>query len=370
MVERRKRAAPPAKEAPTRRKRRAVVGAAEEVADEFVAPTYFASVSAKEAAGLQFFSTGCAKFDADLGGGWVLGRVSNLVGDKSSGKTLLAIEAAANFARKFPDGWIRYAEAESAFDQAYAEEMGMPEGRVEYNGDGTPMETVSQWERDLKQCLDKGKGRPGLYILDSLDAVEADEEELGKEITEAGFGGKKPKMIGALFRKYISQLEEQNVHLMIVSQLRDKIGVTFGETKTRSGGKALDFYATHIVWVAVIKTLKQIRDTIERPIGVQVKAKVKKNKVGLPLREAEYPILYGYGIDDLTANIEWLLEVGRDELLREKLGISKSGYKMKIANMRNRGGPEVAEMRETLRQMVFEVWTQVETTFLPKSRKY
>lgn len=348
---------------------RAVAGAAAETLDEDEGPRYFASAAAKENGGLEFFSSGCAVMDAALGGGWVLGRVSNVVGDKSAGKTLLAIEAAANFVRRFPDGWVRYAESENAFDQAYAEEMGMPEGVVEYNEEGKPIETVEQVNNDIKRCLEKYKGKRGLYILDSLDAI-SDDDEMKADFDAGSYGAKKPKLIGKMFRMLISQLEEQRVHLMVISQIRDKIGVTFGETKTRSGGRALDFYATHIVWIASLGKIEQTKQGIKRPIGVDVKAKVKKNKVGLPFREAEYPILYGYGIDDLTANTEWLLSVGREKMLTDELGLSKSGYKVRIANVRNKGGAEASELRESLRAMVFREWEKVETGFLPKTRKY
>lgn len=333
---------------------------------------YFASTSSKEEAGLEFFSTGCAGLDAALGGGWVLGRVSNVVGDKSAGKTLLAIEACANFALTFSDGLIRYAEAENAFDQAYAEQMGMPEGRVLYNERGESMETVAGWEKDLRAFLAKCKEAkvPGLYILDSLDAIEADEDDLKAAITEAGFGGKKPKMIGALFRKLVSELEEARIHLMVVSQLRDKLGVTFGETKTRSGGKALDYYATHIVWIATVGQIQKTRGGIKRNVGVDCKAKVKKNKVGLPFREFEYSILYGYGIDDMLASATWLIENKRAEEDLAALELTKTGHPLRLAAIRERGGQEAHDMRQALRNLLIREWESVENDFLPKSKKY
>jgi hypothetical protein len=104
---------------------------------------------------------------------------------------------------------------------------------------------------------------------------------------------------------------------------------------------------------------------------VNVKARVKKNKVGLPFRECEYPILFGYGVDDLTANVEWLIEVKREALLAaEPIAMSKAGYKTRIAALRNRGGEEVRIVRKALRELVMREWQSIESDFLPKARKY
>lgn len=338
--------------------------------------SYFASGSDKT--NMRFISSGCSTMDEALGGGYVLGRVSNIVGDRSAGKTLKAMEAIANFAKTYPDGWIRYGESEAAFDEPYAAALGIPVDRIIFNHqspvlaekkEGAGMlETVEDWYEDLKYHLDHNKDQPGLYVIDSLDAL-SDEAEQKKEFDEGSYGGTKPKQIGKLFRTLVTQLEEQEVHLMVISQLRDKLNVTFGETKTRSGGRALDFYATHIVWLAELEKIKRTIDGIDRIVGVKVEAYVKKNKVGLPFRKAKYPILFGYGIDDLTAGAEWLVENKREALLAP-LGLSKSGYKVRIAALRDKGGKEAADLRAALAQTIHKAWQEIETTFLPTSKKY
>lgn len=330
-----------------------------------LAPSYFASGDTKEQ--LEFFSSGCGLIDEALGGGWVLGRVSNVVGDKSTGKTLLAMESCANFALAFPDGAIRYAESEEAFDPPYAEALGIPMNRIELNKDA-PLNTVEDWYKDLVRWLDENKNIPGLYIIDSLDAL-SDAAEMERGFDEGSFGGNKPKQIGKLFRMCIDRLANERKHLMVISQLRDKLGVTFGETKTRSGGKALDYYATHIMWLAELGKLKREVNSVERVIGLKVQAYVKKNKVGLPFRKADYAVLFGYGVDDLESMAAWLFEVKRDDLMKD-LGFSKSGYKIRLANIRNKGGPEAQEVRKGLRALVRQEWAKIETDFLPQSRKY
>lgn len=340
------------------------------VDDDSIPPasSYFADVSQKD--GLQFVRSGSAIMDSALGGGWVLGRVANIVGDRSAGKTLLAIEACANFHAAYANGKIRYAESESAFDEQYAQALGMPIEVVDF-GKEKEMRTVEDWYNDMVAFLDaREKDKcPGLYILDSFDAL-SDDAEMGRDIDKGSFGAGKAKKSGELFRKLVSRIETLDVLLIVVSQIRDKLNVTFGETKTRSGGKALDFYASHIVWLAEIGKLKKTMGGVERIVGVNVKVNVKKNKVGLPFRTCAYPIIFGYGIDDLTANVEWLLEVGREELLKEAVGMSKAGYKVRIANLRDKGGDEVREIRNTLNNLVKQEWQKIEQGFLPKSRKY
>jgi recombination protein RecA len=359
------RRAADAEEAPPSRRRR-------RTDTEEAAASYFATVGDK--GDLVFFSSGCAGMDAALGGGWPLGRVSNIVGDRSSGKTLLATEGTANFAQAFEDGGIFYRESEAAFDQSYAGALGMPLDRISFSGKDFgkskpwKFETVEDFYNDVNQVLDELKDRPGLYICDSLDALSAD-AEMGREIDQASFGGDKAKKMGELFRKLVRRIEQQKMHLMVISQLRDKIGVQFGETKTRTGGRALDFYASHIVWLAEIGKIKRTVDKVDRVTGVNVRARVKKNKVGLAHREFDYPILFGYGIDDLTACVEWLIDVGRDERLAE-LDLSKAGYAVSIRNIRDKGGERARELRRRLRAIVFEEWQAIETKFLPRASKY
>ena len=335
----------------------------DELGDE---PSYFTSGSTKQ--NITWTKSGCCVYDEALGGGYGLGRVVNIVGDRSSGKTLLAMEACANFARDYPTGWIRYAESEAAFDPEYAEALGIPTDRIILNPGGAAMDTVEQVYDDMVLHLDKFKGQPGIYILDSLDAI-SDEAEMGRAFNEGSYGGTKPKQIGKLFRLLVERFHQQKVLLIVISQLRDKLNVTFGETKTRSGGRALDFYCTHIVWLAEIQKEKRTIQGIERIVGVRVEAYVKKNKLGLCFRRARYTLLFGYGIDDLSAGVEWLIE-NKCESRLDELGVSKSGFKVKILAMRNRGGPETAEFREKLTAIVRSEWQRIEGMFLPQAKKY
>lgn len=290
----------------------------------------------------------------------------NIVGDKSSGKTLQAIEAMANFANTYADGELKYQEAESAFDIPYAQALGAPIDRIDF---GTRLDTVEQFYDDLVAfCAGcKKRKHPGLYILDSLDAL-SDEDEMERDIRKGTFGAAKAKLLSEIFRKLVREIEESKVTLIIISQVRENIGVMIGEKYTRSGGKALDFYASQVVWFAQIKKLEKEREGVKRRIGVQIKAVCKKNKVGLPYRECEYPIIFGYGVDDFTAGIQWLSSIGR----LEEFGIeTKDGAAVKYLNsIKNLPADEYNQLRTDLNKTVKRVWSDIEKKFLPERSKY
>lgn len=323
----------------------------------------------KPAASLRFFSSGCQLLDCALGGGYPLGRISNIVGDKSTGKTLLAIEAMANFNLAFPDGNIWYNEVEASFDKSYAHALGLPTDRVSFVSEDEEGEcfTIEDFYEDLSIRIEQTEEEksPGLYILDSLDAL-SDRTELGEEIDKSTYGTSKAKQMSKLFRKLNQRMCRRPMHLMIISQVRDNIGVTFGKRYARSGGKGLDFYASQVVYLAHLKALDKKRHGIKRPIGIIVKAKIEKNKVGLPLRVVEFPIIFGYGVDDLAAGIDWLMEVGA---LKE-IGLTQKEAKSLARNSRAMDLKDYQRAANRVSKAVRKVWSEVETSFLPKHGKY
>lgn len=339
-------------------------------AEPAASTAYFADAGLRS--GLEFVSTGCIGLDLVLGGGYVLGRMTNIIGDKSTGKTLLAIEGGVNFLRKFPDGVIRYVEAESAFDRDYAAALGLPVDVIEWpqlvDAKGETDRTVEWVHDDIVDTIKRMKGRPCLYIVDSLDAL-SDRAEMERGISEGSYGANKAKKLGELFRRLVGEIEKSRMLLLVISQIRDKIGVTFGETKMRAGGHAMDFYATHCLWLAQIGQIKKTVGGIERPIGVDIRAKCKKNKVGLPFREIDFPLFFGYGVDDITSSVEWLIEAKREAAM-EELGLSKTTYKTRVTALRNRGGPELRELRQRLDVIMRREWAAVESNFLPVAGKY
>ena len=311
---------------------------------------------------VKFFSSGSVLLDLVLGGGWARDRVCNIVGDRSAGKTLLAIEACANFVR-LPDvnkNRIAYRESEFAFDTSYARAIGFPNSIEPFQD----VETVEQLEADLTGWVDHCNDEPNLYVLDSLDAL-SDDAEMERKIGEASYGATKAKRMSELFRKINKRLGPGHTTLMVISQLRDKLNVRFGETKIRSGGKALDFYCSQIVWLAEVGKLKQTVKGVERVTGVEIEARTKKNKVGLPFRSAKIQIQFGYGIDDETSMLAWLKtnKAAPDAWVKATIGA--------LDNARFHGDrAAVKQIHKEACNAVLERWSEIEQALEPTMRKY
>jgi recombination protein RecA len=337
---------------------------------------------------LEFISSGCTLLDLVLGGGWPKGRVGNIVGDKSTGKTLLAMEACANFLHKYPRGKPIYQEGEHAFDEGYSRSLGIPIKDIEIIFNNTcefmfknvarlAGVSVRIGEEKQKKKVEK-IDVPCLYIIDSLDSLSVSEESL-KEFDEPGFAGsRKALYMSQMIPKITGIVEDTEIHLMIISQVRDKIGVVFGKKHTRSGGKALDFYASQVLWLTELGKIKQTKNGIERVVGIRVKAKAEKNKVGLPFRECEFPIYFFYGIKDYEANLNFLDKYAREvldgitddfELRSEKDKKDKKKIPVnKIIKYIEKDDDN--ELVERLKQEVIKKWHEIETSFMPKRKKY
>lgn len=318
---------------------------------------------------LKFLNSGCHLLNlvmsSKVDGGYPMGRMSNIVGDKSTGKTLLAIEACANFNLQFPKGKIFYRETESAFDESYAETLGLPVAAVDFGAD--QLETVEDFEEDLVRCCaDAKKSRqPALYILDSMDAL-SDREELERKPGEKSYGTGKSKVNSRLFRKLIRAMEDANLTLIIISQVRDNIGVMFGPNVKRSGGKALDFYASIVVFLTHLKTIVSEKKGVKRPTGVRVKVKAEKNKVAQPFRSAQFIIRFGYGVENYEADLDWILEHKR----QKDLGLSIAGVEALLDESLDWPNEKYNDETKKMEPILQGCWDAVEAEFRPTRSKY
>jgi len=326
--------------------------------------TYFAR--AKDH--VTWFGSGCKPLDLALGGGWAAPYIINVVGDKSSGKTLLAIEAAINFCKVFPRGEVIYKRAERTFDPPYAEALGLPLDRVDL---GTESVVVVE---DIYAELDRltAKGRktppPRLYVIDSWDAVKH-KAELERGIGEADYG-RKALLLSEFLRRLEAPMVDAKVTLFMISQTRAAIGSLF-KKQQRSGGVALDFYASQIVWLHQAGFIQ--RETtidgkkVTRKTGTRIIANVDKNKFGLQSRRAYFDLLYGYGTDDLKACLDFLDKSGGLPKLRAALnGTKPSELITKVRNRADGWEP----LLNALHQVVEAHWWEIEARFLPARGKY
>lgn len=322
-------------------------------------PTPTGNYFTEENTKLEFIHSGAAVLDCTIGGGWPLTRIANIIGDESTGKTLLAIEACANFNRQYPKGEMFYRESESAFDEAYAEALGMPVDKVQFI-EPEKFVTIEDLYDDLKWATERciRRDTQGIYIVDSLDALTA-KEELERKFGEASYGMERAKQMGKLFRLCTSELTKSNMCLIIVSQTRDKINASlFGKKKTRSGGRALDFFASQCLWLSHLDTINTQRDNVKRPTGIRIRAKCEKNKIALPYRTCEFTITFGHGIDSIASSLDFLEDAKR---LDEVTTLKRKAYTDSLTELDNNA---YWEENDRVGDIVKQVWRDIDERML------
>jgi len=280
----------------------------------------------------------------------------------STGKTLLAIEATNAFMRKYPHAMPKYREVEAAFDQNYAASIGMPVDKIDFGYD-RDVNTVEDFYADLNDYIKELNGQPGLYILDSLDALST-ESELKRDFNEGSYNMEKAKQMGQIFRRLVRDLRRTNTHLMIISQERDNIGVTFGKKSTRSGGRALDFFCSIVLWLAKVGTNEQQVGKIKRPVSIDIRANCEKNKITIPLQKCDFTIRFSFGIDELQSYMEWLESVGRLELILN--GKGKTAFKNYIEKLND---TEYWDKVKEISDICAREWQKIEDDFAPSRKR-
>lgn len=243
-------------------------------------------------------------------GGYVPGSIVNIIGDSSSGKSFLLWSMFAEVVNNpLYDGYrIIYDEPERALHFQLAKLFGPKIGRVEYDngekGSWSASVTIQDWFLNVTKAIDEGT--PFIYGLDSFDALTSEEELERNTVGKGGWKTEKAIASSEILRIIMSKLDRSKSLVVVLSQTRDKIGVMFGDKKTRSGGHALRFYSTHEIWTAVKKHIQNKN----RDVGVDVRIKTKKNKLTGKLGEVEVPIIFDYGLDDIGSMVDWLIEEG------------------------------------------------------------
>src|SRR6266849_2424262 len=186
---------------------------------------------------IEFIPSGCKTLDLALGDGWAENHIGNVIGDSSSGKTLLCIEACANFINKYPKSRVKWRMTGEAFDESYAEAIGANLAHIDF---GEPLETIEDLFEDLDAVVTKAT-KPTLYILDSLDSL-SDRAEMKRDMDAGSYGMEKHRKLSRLFRQSAARMSKF-ITLIIVSQVRAKIGgFGYGPKVEPTGGFAPKFY--------------------------------------------------------------------------------------------------------------------------------
>ena len=251
-----------------------------------------------------FISTGSTMLDLAIAnrpnGGVAVGKITELNGLEGSGKSLIGSHLLASTQKK--DGIAVYIDTESAVSQEFLRAIGVDTTKMLYVHLETVEEIFDTIETIVTKIRESNKDKLVTILVDSLAAAST-KVEMDADFDKDGWATAKAIIISKAMRKVTQMIARQKVALVFTNQLRQKLGVMFGDPWTTSGGKALPFHASTRIR---LKNMGQIKDTKKNTIGIKIRAQVIKNRLGPPLRSADFQLYFDKGIDDFGSWLEVL----------------------------------------------------------------
>jgi len=258
-----------------------------------------------------FISTGSTMLDIAISnrpnGGVAVGKITELNGLEGSGKSLIGSHLLASTQKK--DGIAVYIDTESAVSQEFLRAIGVDTTKMLYVHLETCEEIFDTIETIVTKIRESNKDKLVTILVDSLAAAST-KVEMDADFDKDGWATAKAIIISKAMRKVTQMIARQKVALVFTNQLRQKLGVMFGDPWTTSGGKALPFHSSTRVR---FKNMGQIKDGNKTTIGIKIKGQVIKNRLGPPMRTAEFPLYFDTGIADFDS---WLTVMKEHKLIK------------------------------------------------------
>ena len=303
-----------------------------------------------------WISTGSTMLDIAISnkpnGGVAVGKITELNGLEGSGKSLIGSHLLASTQRK--DGIAVYIDTESAVSPEFLEAIGIDTTKMLYVHLETVEEIFDTIETIVTKIRESDKDKLVTILVDSLAAAST-KVEMDADFDKDGWATAKAIIISKAMRKITQMIARQKVALVFTNQLRQKLGVMFGDPWTTSGGKALPFHSSTRVR---FRNIGQIKDGNKNTIGIKIKGQVIKNRLGPPMRTAEFPLYFDTGIDDFGS---WLNVMKEHKLIKQGGSWytldevdSKTGEVIKEHKFLSKDFEELMESNPTLKQSCYD----------------